>query len=171
MVANALSQTSMGSLAHLEAGQRPLASEVHQLASLGVRLVNSSEGRVIVRNREESSLVAEDKEKQYNNPIVVQLKEGIHKHKTLAFSLDMEDGTLQYQGRLCVLNVDGLRERIMAEAHTYRYSVHPGSTKMYHDLKEVYWWNNLKRGVTDFVVKCSNCPQVKAEHQRPGVLA
>ncbi|XP_019227726.1 PREDICTED: uncharacterized protein LOC109209018 [Nicotiana attenuata] len=42
---------------------------------------------------------------------------------------------------------------------------------MYNDLKEVYWLNDMKRGVTDFVAKCSNCQQVKAEHQRPGGLA
>ncbi|XP_070025018.1 uncharacterized protein [Nicotiana sylvestris] len=41
---------------------------------------------------------------------------------------------------------------------------------MYHDLKEVYWWNNMKRDVADFVAKCLNCQQVKAEHQRPGGL-
>ncbi|XP_070055305.1 uncharacterized protein [Nicotiana tomentosiformis] len=128
-------------------------------------------GGVIVRNRTESSLVTEVKEKQYSDPMLVQLKEGIHKHKTTDFSLVMDDGTLRYQGRLCVPNVDGLRERIMAEAHTSRYSVHPGSTKMYHDLKEGYWWNGMKWDVADFVAKCSNCQQVKAEHQRPGGLA
>jgi len=58
----------------------------------------------------------------------------------------------------------------MAEAHNSRYSVHPGSTKMYRDLKEIYWWNGMKRGVADFVSKCPNCQQVKAEHQRPGGL-
>ncbi|XP_070023015.1 uncharacterized protein [Nicotiana sylvestris] len=42
---------------------------------------------------------------------------------------------------------------------------------MYHDLKEVYWWNNMKRDVADFVEKCPNCQQVKAKHQRPGELA
>nr|XP_009788737.1 PREDICTED: uncharacterized protein LOC104236509 [Nicotiana sylvestris] len=115
----------------------------------------------------ESSLVAEVKEKQYNDPVLAQLKQGIHKHKTTTFSLGMEDSTLRYQGQLCVPNEDGLRERIMAEAHTSRYSVHPGSTKMYHDLKEVSWWNDMKRGVADFVAKCSNCEQVKVEHQRP----
>ncbi|XP_070040600.1 uncharacterized protein [Nicotiana tomentosiformis] len=104
----------------------------------------------------------EVKEKQYNDPVLMQLREGIHKHKTTTFSLGMDDGTLSYQGRLCVSNVDGLQERIVAEAHTSRYSVHPGSTKMYHDLKEVYWWNDMKRGVADFVAKCSNCQQVKA---------
>ncbi|XP_070045385.1 uncharacterized protein [Nicotiana tomentosiformis] len=157
----------MGSLPQLEAYQRPLANEVHRLARLGVYLADSSEGGVIVQNRVESSLVVEVKEKKYNDPLLVQLKERIHKHKTMAFSLGMDDGTLRYQGRLCVPIVDGLRERIMAEAHTSRYSVHPGSTKMYHDPKEVYWWNHMKRNVADFVASCPNCQQVKAEHQRP----
>ncbi|XP_019248846.1 PREDICTED: uncharacterized protein LOC109228122 [Nicotiana attenuata] len=60
----------MGSLAHLEAYQRPLAKEVHRLANLGVRLADSSEGGVIVQNTAESSLVVEVKEKQYNDPFI-----------------------------------------------------------------------------------------------------
>nr|XP_009786003.1 PREDICTED: uncharacterized protein LOC104234176 [Nicotiana sylvestris] len=106
--------------------------EVHQFASLGVRLADSSEGEVIVQNRVESSLVVE----AIQRPIIV-----------------------------------GLRERIMDEAHSFRYSMHLGSTKMYHDLKKVYWWNNMKRNVADFVTKCPNYQQVKAEHQRPDGLA
>ncbi|XP_070050022.1 uncharacterized protein [Nicotiana tomentosiformis] len=69
----------------------------------------------------------------------------------MALTLGMDDGTLRYQGRLCVPNVDGLRERIMIEANAFRYSVHPGSIKMYHDLKEIYWWNDMKMNVADFV--------------------
>ncbi|XP_070032154.1 uncharacterized protein [Nicotiana tomentosiformis] len=161
----------MGSLAYFEAYQRLLAKEVHRVDSLGVRLADSSEGWVIVQNRAKSLLVVEVKEKQYNDPLLVQLKEGIHNHKTMAFSLGVDDGTLWYQGCLCVPNVDGLRERIMIEAHTYRYSVHPGSTKMYHYLREVYWWNYMKRNVADFVERFPKCQQVKAEHQRPGGLA
>ncbi|XP_060170798.1 uncharacterized protein LOC132601749, partial [Lycium barbarum] len=88
-------------------------------------------------------------------------------HKTTAFEEGGDDGTLRYRGRLCVPDVDGLRERIMSEAHNSRYSIHPGSTKMYHDLKEIYWWNDMKKNVADFVAKCPNCQQVKAEHQRP----
>jgi len=61
--------------------------------------------------------------------------------------------------------VDGILERIMAESHTSRYSVHPGFKNMYYDLKEVYWWNDMKRNVADFVAKCPNYQQVKAEHQ------
>ncbi|XP_060200298.1 uncharacterized protein LOC132628537, partial [Lycium barbarum] len=76
-----------------------------------------------------------------------------------------DDGTLRYRGRLCVPDVDGLRERIMAEAHNSRYSIHPGSTKMYHDLKEIYWWNDMKKNVANFVAKCPNCQQVKTDGQ------
>ena len=68
------------------------------MAGLGVRLTDSNEGGMIVRNRAESLLVAEVKEKQYNDPVLVQLKEGIHKHKTTSYSLGMDDGTLRYQG-------------------------------------------------------------------------
>ncbi|XP_070025467.1 uncharacterized protein [Nicotiana sylvestris] len=118
---------------------------------------DSNEGGVTVQNRAESSLVADVKDKHFNDPLLAQLKEGIHKHKTTAFSFGMNDGTLQYQDRLCVLDIDGLQERIMAEAHTSRYSVHPGSTKMFHDLREVYWWNDMKRDVADFVARCPNC--------------
>ncbi|XP_070019696.1 uncharacterized protein [Nicotiana sylvestris] len=89
---DALSRKFMGSLAHLEAYQRPLAREVHQLASLGVRLADSNEGGVIVQNRVESSLVTEVKDKQFNNPLLAQLKEGIHKHKTATFSFCMDHG-------------------------------------------------------------------------------
>ncbi|XP_070055516.1 uncharacterized protein [Nicotiana tomentosiformis] len=160
-----------GSLAQLDAYQRTLAKEVHRLASLGVHLAYSSEGGVIVQNRAELSHVVEAKEKQYNNPLLVQLKKGIHKHNTMAFSFGMYDGTLRYQGRLCVPNVDGLRERIIIEALTFWYFVHLGSTKMYNDLKEVYWWNDMKRNVADFVERFPNYQQVKAKHHRLGRLA
>nr|XP_016433201.1 PREDICTED: uncharacterized protein LOC107759716 [Nicotiana tabacum] len=59
----------------------------------------------------------------------------------------------------------------MSEAYNSRYSIHPGSPKMYHSLKEIYWWNDMKKNVANFVAMCPNCQQVKAEHQRPGGLA
>ena len=63
---------------------------------------------------------------------------------------------LRYQGRLCVPDVDGLRDQILEEAYGSRYSIHPGSTKMYHDLREIYWWAGLKRDIAEFVSKCTN---------------
>ena len=63
---------------------------------------------------------------------------------------------LKYQDRLCIPEVDGLQERILEEAHSSRYSIHPSSTKMYRDLREIYWWEGMKKDITEFVAKCSN---------------
>ena len=49
-----------------------------------------------------------------------------------------------------------------------RYSIHPGATKMCHNMWKVYWWNGLKRDIADFVSKDPNCKQIKVEHQKPG---
>ena len=60
-----------------------------------------------------------------------------------------------------------LRDRILDEAHKSRYSIHPGTTKMYQDLKRDYWWPGMKNDVVNYVSKCLTCLQVKAEHQKP----
>ena len=66
--------------------------------------------------------------------------------------------------------MEDLRNRILEEAHGSRCSIHLGATKMYHDLRKVYWWNVLKRDIAEFVVKCPNLQQVKAEPLKLGGL-
>ena len=51
--------------------------------------------------------------------------------------------------------------------HGARYSIHPEATKMYRDLREVYWWSGMKRDIAEFMAKCSTYQQVKIEHQKP----
>ena len=80
------------------------------------------------------------------------------------------EGILRLGTRLCVPDVDELRKEIMEGAHFSAYNIHPGSTKMYHDLKDTYWWNGMKRDIIDYVSKCLTCQQVKLEHQRPSGL-
>ena len=75
---------------------------------------------------------------------------------------------LRYQGRLCVPNVGDLRQHILVYAYNSRYSIHPGATKMYRDLREVYWCNSMKRDIVDFVAKCPYRQQFQEEHQKPG---
>ncbi|KAH0739661.1 hypothetical protein KY290_038366 [Solanum tuberosum] len=137
VVADALSRLSMGSTAHVEESKKELSKDVHKLARLGVRLMDSNEGGVVVMNGAESSLMSEVKEKQDQDPVLLELKENVHKQKVMAFE-QRADGVLRYQGRLCVPKVDELQERIMEEAHSFRYSIHSGSRKMYRDLREVY---------------------------------
>ena len=63
--------------------------------------------------------------------------------------------------------MDNLREEILEEANFVAYSVHPGAMKMYHNIRDLYWWDGLKKDVADYVAKCLICQQVKAEHQKP----
>ena len=58
----------------------------------------------------------------------------------------------------------------MEEAHDPRYFVHPGATKMYRDLREIFWWRKMKKKVAEYCYICLNCQKVKAEHQRPDGL-
>ena len=92
----------------------------------------------------------EVKEKQDNDPILLKLKGAVHNQRFEVFSQE-GDGVLHYQGRLCVPDVGELRHHILEEAHNSRYSIHPGATNMYRDLREVYWWNAMKRDIADFV--------------------
>ncbi|WVZ70959.1 hypothetical protein U9M48_019588 [Paspalum notatum var. saurae] len=71
---------------------------------------------------------------------------------------------------ICVANVDSIRKLILSEARDTAYSIHLGSTKMYYDLKERFWWYGMKRAVAEYVAICDTCQRVKAEHQRPAGL-
>ena len=73
---------------------------------------------------------------------------------------------LQISNQLCVLDTSGLRRGILEKAHNSTYIMHPGSTKMYHDLKQLYWLEGMNNDIANFVSSCLNCQQVKAEHQR-----
>ncbi|EOY03326.1 DNA/RNA polymerases superfamily protein [Theobroma cacao] len=109
------------------------------------------------------------KEAQSKDEFVIKALEDPQGRKGKMFTKGT-DGVLRYGTRLYVPDGDGLRREILEEAHMAAYVVHPGATKMYQDLKEVYWWEGLKRDVAEFVSKCLVCQQVKAEHQKPAGL-
>ncbi|GJZ69474.1 putative reverse transcriptase domain-containing protein [Tanacetum coccineum] len=80
------------------------------------------------------------------------------------------DGTLCLNNRSWVPCFGDLRTLIMHESHKSKYSIHPGSDKMYQDLKQLYWWPNMKADIATYVSKCLTCSKVKAEHQKPSGL-
>nr|GEZ62409.1 putative reverse transcriptase domain-containing protein [Tanacetum cinerariifolium] len=80
------------------------------------------------------------------------------------------DGTQCLNGRSWLPYYGDLRTVIMHESHKSKYSVHPGSDKMYQDMKKLYWWPNMKADIATYVSKCLTCAKVKAEHQRPSGL-
>ena len=81
-----------------------------------------------------------------------------------------EDGVLYYKDRVCVTDDNDLRKVILEEAHIGYFSILPGSTKMYRDLKMSFWWSEMKRDVSKLLTKCLVCQRVKAEHQVPSGL-
>ncbi|GJS48237.1 putative reverse transcriptase domain-containing protein [Tanacetum coccineum] len=76
------------------------------------------------------------------------------------------DGTLCLKNRSWILCFGDLRALIMHESHKSKYSIHPRSDKMYHDLKKLYWWPNMKAKIATYVSKCLTCAKVKVEHQK-----
>nr|GFA84122.1 putative reverse transcriptase domain-containing protein [Tanacetum cinerariifolium] len=80
------------------------------------------------------------------------------------------NGTLCLNGRSWLPCYGDLRSVIMHESHKSRYSINPGSKKMYQDVKKLYWWPNMKANIVTYVSKCLTCARVKAEHQRPSRL-
>ncbi|KAL0543736.1 hypothetical protein IC582_018840 [Cucumis melo] len=106
---------------------------------------------------------------QSNDPYLVEKRGLAEAGQTAEFSLS-SDGGLLFERRLCVPSDSAVKTELLSEAHSSPFSMHPGSTKMYQDLKRVYWWRNMKREVAEFVSKCLVCQQVKAPRQKPAGL-
>nr|GEY23073.1 putative reverse transcriptase domain-containing protein [Tanacetum cinerariifolium] len=79
----------------------------------------------------------------------------------------LADGTLCLNNKTWLPCYGDLRTLVMYESHKLKYSVHPGSDKMYQDMKQLYWWANMKANIATYVSKCLTCLRVKAEHQKP----
>ncbi|KAL0550083.1 hypothetical protein IC582_014581 [Cucumis melo] len=106
---------------------------------------------------------------QSNDPYLVEKRGLAEAGQTAEFSLS-SDGGLLFERRLCVPSDSAVKTELLSEAHSSPFSMHQGSTKMYQDLKRVYWWRNMKREVAEFVSKCLVCQQVKAPRQKPAGL-
>lgn len=72
------------------------------------------------------------------------------------WSVDSDEG-LQFKGRLYLPNIVELRKEIVNDAHRSRYTIHPGGTKMHHDLKRMFWWEGMKKDVGQYVSRCYVC--------------
>ncbi|KAI3732915.1 hypothetical protein L1987_64127 [Smallanthus sonchifolius] len=97
-------------------------------------------------------------------------EENIKKERMVGQQDKLEYNTLGVRtrfGRVWIPMGGELRTKILDEAHKSRYSIHPGTNKMYQDLRKEYWWPGMKHEVTKYVSKCLTCSQVKAEHQKP----
>jgi hypothetical protein len=75
-----------------------------------------------------------------------------------------------FEQRLVVLVDPELGKKIFDEAHLSKFSIHPGSTKMYQDLRKNFLWSNMKVDIANYVVECDTCHRVKASHLKSAVV-
>jgi hypothetical protein len=129
-------------------------------------IVAQTEGVII---NVEPTLEQEICKGQIGDAKIQEIKDLITEGQGPEFTED-EQGTVWFKDMICVPNIESLRETILKEAHNSDYSIHPGSNKMYQDLKQKYWWYGFKRDVAAHVAMCDVCQRVKAEHQRPTEL-
>ena len=163
VVADALSRRPESSLSHMRTGYLPLLVD---LRALGVILEVEDSEALLATFHDRPLLMDQILAGQSQDPQIIKLKEEIEKGKKAEFQI-RDDGMIVKGQRMCVPDVDGLRQRNLQEAHNAPYSVHPGVTKMYQDVKGMYWWNGIKKDVAQYVASCLTCQQVKFEHQRP----
>ena len=167
VVADALSRKSTDSISHLKAVYLPRLVE---LRSLGVGLELIDNGALLATFHVCSILIDRIRDLQTQDPTMIKLKMEAESGQLKGF-LVRADGTLMMGHKLCVPDVGELNKEIMEEAHSSAYAMHPGSTKMYHTLREHYWWRGMKNDVVEFISRCLIYQQVKYEHQRPtGIL-
>jgi hypothetical protein len=160
VVADALSRRS-----HLNmlAARELLLKFCEEFEKLNLGWVSNTE---VVAMEVTSTLEHDIQKGQLGDAKIHEIKEQIKEDKALGFSVD-DQGILWYKKCLYVLEIKEIRELILREAHDSAYSIHPGSTKMYHDLKSRYLWYGMKRAIAEYVALCDNCQRVKAGRQRP----
>ncbi|KAL5815789.1 hypothetical protein ACOSQ3_024167 [Xanthoceras sorbifolium] len=139
------------------------------LKAMNVQLQLNPDSAVVAELICRPSLIQQIAEKQKQDARILMICEQIPEGKHPDFSI-RTDGIVCFRDRICIPENEELRKMILTEAHSSSYAMHPGSTKMYRDLKTQYWWSGMKKDVIEFVNRCLTCQQVKAEHQVPSGL-
>ncbi|GKV40242.1 hypothetical protein SLEP1_g47911 [Rubroshorea leprosula] len=163
-VANALSRKSFGTASGILATQKELLED---LVKLDVELRVDSTTAYLVALSAQPVFIDRIKLGQQKDPFLQKMKEKVRAEETHMQEFRIsDDETLWFGDMLCVPRDHALRREIMGDAHYTSYTIHPGSTKMYCDLRSTFWWRNMKREIARFVSQCLTCQKVKAKHQR-----
>ena len=143
MVADALSRKSSSFLAALLTTQKEI---INDLERMGIEIVMGNSQAFMASLTIQPTLIEKIKRSQVDDAQIVKIVEEVQEGKRPEFNVS-NDGVLRFGKRLCMPNDLALKKEIMEEAHRTPYLVHPSSTKMYRDIRETYWWNNMKREI------------------------
>ncbi|GFZ03498.1 hypothetical protein Acr_16g0001220 [Actinidia rufa] len=165
VVADALSRKSTVNLACLVTSQVPLLDELERAE---IEVVASDTNTMLTTMIAQPTLVEIVKRRQPEDPYLWKVYEEMLVNPKPDFTL--QDRALRFQGRLCVPNIPEVKRQVLEKAHNTKFTMHPRGTKMYKDLKKIFWWPGMKKEIAEFVSQCLSCQQVKVEHQRPAGL-
>ena len=163
VVADALSRKFVGNLAALLTTQKHILEDSRKMR-IEVQLYEAKAH--LANHKVQPTLIERIKIAQSNDPQLQKIRNLINLGSQSEFCIHV-DGSLRFGNLLCVPNDPNLKAEILKEAHNTSYMIHPGDIKMYWDLRETFWWNNMKREIAQYVTQCLVCQQVKMEHQRP----
>ncbi|KAK1406152.1 hypothetical protein QVD17_41439 [Tagetes erecta] len=107
---------------------------------------------------------------QIRDAQISALKGDLKKERMVPYVEKLEGnstGLMTCFGRIWLPRLSKVLTIVLDEAHKSKYSIHPGATKMYHDLRSSFWWPGMRRDIVKYVEKCLTCLRVKAEHQKP----
>ena len=147
MVADAISRKSSSSVSIMTVIPKSLLLE---LQNMEMKIVPVGGVERLFAMSIKPTLLEKIIQSQRFNPYLISVKEEVELKKVTNFEVSSK-GVITFQERLCVPNVDNLREEIHIEAHNTLYSVHPGRTKMYKDLKMHYWWPGMKNDIVQHI--------------------
>ena len=136
---------------------------IQMLRTLNAHFSLSDDATVVAELIARPSLLNQVLEAQKKDEKIAAIINQIGNGEETEFTVN-ENGVLYYRDRVCIPDCNDLRKSILEEAHSGSFPIHPGSIKMYQDLKMSFWWFGMKRDVSGFVAKCLVCQRVKAEH-------
>jgi hypothetical protein len=163
VVVDALSRKSQVNMLAAYPMPYELAKEFDRLS---LRFPNNTQGVTIEL---EPTLEQDIRKGQKDDEKINKIHQLIIDGKGKDFREDAE-GVVWFKDRLCVPGIKSIWELILKETHETTYSIHPGSEKMYQDLKKRFYWYGMKREIAEYVAVCDSCQRIKAEHQRPAGL-
>jgi len=161
-VADALSRKTM----HMSALMVKEFELLEQFRDLSLVYERTTQSIKLGMLRIDSDFLKSIKEAQKEDVKFVDLLVASNQTKDSDFKVD-DQGVLRFRGRICIPDNEEIKKMILGERHRSSLSIHPGATKMYHDLKKLFWWSGLKRDVAQFVYSCLVCQKSKVEHQKP----
>ena len=147
VVADVLSKKSYRYMTHLITIQNHL---IKDLRICGIEVVTRGQVDLLAHLAVQPTLIDKIKIAQKNDMELNKIREYVNKGHKSKFILDNGDALWLGQ-RFCVPADEELKAEILREAHESSHSMHSGSTKIYHELKQSFWWRNTKR---DIVALC-----------------